>query len=125
MRTAIDQPLIQHMAIILSFQLVGEVLVRSVGLLIPGPVVGMTLFLILLILRPAYAQKIRATATGILSHLSLLFVPAAVGVMGPIRALGTDAFLLGLVIAISTALTILVTAYTFRLTARLLGVADD
>ena len=125
MRTTLEQPLVQHMTVIMMFQLVGEVFVRTVGILMPGPVVGMVLFLIVLIARPDYAQKIRGTATGVLQHLSLLFVPAGVGIIGPMRALGSDAFLLFAVIAISTILTILATVYAFTITAHLLGIHDD
>ncbi len=125
MRTSVDQPLVRHLTVILLFQLVGEAIVRGLNILAPGPVIGMVLFLGLLVLRPKYAQDIRATATGLLSHLSLLFVPAGVGVVSHIRALGTDALILFFVIIVSTAVTILVTAFVFSATVRLIGASDD
>jgi holin-like protein len=125
MRTTVDQPLIRHLTVILLFQLIGETIVRGLNILAPGPVIGMVLFLCLLVLRPKYAQEIRTTATGLLSHLSLLFVPAGVGVVGHINALGTDALILLLVIVFSTALTILTTAYVFSKTLQMMGQSDD
>lgn len=125
MRTSVDHPLIQHLTVILVFQLAGEVIVRGLGILAPGPVIGMVLFLALLVVRPKYAQQIRATATGFLSHLSLLFVPAGVGIVSHIRTLGSDALILFLVIVLSTAITILVTAFAFSATLRLMGISDD
>lgn len=68
-------------AVLLSFQLAGEVLSRALRLPVPGPVIGMALLLAALELRPRGGPALRAVATGLLSHLSLLFVPAGVGVM--------------------------------------------
>lgn len=117
--------MIQALTLILALQLTGEVIVRATGLIIPGPVLGMALFLLLLILVPKIADHVRATATGLLQHLSLLFVPAGVGVVGHINALGAD--LIPLIIAIvgSTAAAIAVGALAFTLTAKLTGHADD
>lgn len=68
-------------AVLLSFQLVGEALTRALRLPVPGPVVGMALLLGALELRRREDEGLRSVATGLLSHLSLLFVPAGVGVM--------------------------------------------
>jgi len=68
-------------AVLLAFQLAGEVLTRALGLPVPGPVIGMALLLAVLELRPPEEEGLRAVANGLLSHLSLLFVPAGVGIM--------------------------------------------
>lgn len=117
--------MIHALTLILAMQLIGEVIVRATGLIIPGPVLGMALFLLLLVLVPKIADRVRATATGLLQHLSLLFVPAGVGVVGHIDALGTDLIPLVIAIVASTAAAIAVGALAFTLTARLTGRNDD
>lgn len=74
---------------LLGFQLVGEVVVRSLGIDVPGPVAGMVLLFVVLQLRrpPASANLFRAS-DGLLKHLQLLFIPAGVGV---VTLLGTVA----------------------------------
>ena len=67
---------------LLLFQLAGEVLVRSLQLPVPGPVVGMVLlFGWLQWRRPAADAGTMRAADGLLRHLQLLFVPAGVGVV--------------------------------------------
>lgn len=117
--------MILHLALILGFQLLGEVIARSLGLLIPGPVIGMVLLLGLFILRPAIATLIRPTAQGLLGHLSLLFVPAGVGVVGHAGALGADGLAILLALIGSTIAAIAVGAWTFAALARLTGNTDD
>jgi holin-like protein len=69
------------LTLILTLQLVGEVLRIALSLPVPGPVIGMgLLFLGLLIRRPA-STGLEQTAFALLDNLSLLFVPAGVGVM--------------------------------------------
>lgn len=67
---------------ILGCQLVGEVLVRSLGLSVPGPVVGMVLlFAVLSLRRPGPQSGTLRVADGLLKHLQLFFVPVSVGIM--------------------------------------------
>ena len=117
--------MIHALTLILALQLAGEVIVRATGLIVPGPVLGMVLFLALMMLVPKIADQVRATATGLLQHLSLLFVPAGVGVVGHVNALGSDLIPLALAIVVSTAAAIAVGALVFSVTAKLTGHADD
>lgn len=77
---------------LLVCQLVGEVVVRTLDLQVPGPVVGMALLFVLLQWRkpPEDAPTIRA-ADALLRHLQLLFVPAGVGVVTYLTLLRDDA----------------------------------
>lgn len=117
--------MIQALTLILALQLAGEVIVRAAGLVIPGPVLGMVMFLVLLMLVPKIADQVRGTASGLLQHLSLLFVPAGVGVVGHMNALGADLLPLVMAIIASTAAAIAVGALAFVLTAKLTGNTDD
>lgn len=116
--------MILHLTILLCFQLVGEVLSRAMQLPLPGPVLGMALFLATLLAVPRLAEEIRQTGQALLSHLSLLFVPAGVGVVGHLDKLGTDGLPLFLAILVSTVLSITVGVWTFLAIARLTG-SDD
>lgn len=67
---------------LLGCQLVGEVVVRSLGLPVPGPVLGMVLlFGVLSVRRPGPESGTLRVADGLLRHLQLLFVPVTVGIM--------------------------------------------
>ena len=75
---------------LLCCQLGGEVIARALDLSIPGPVIGMSLLLIVLLYKETIPQSLESTAEGILSHLSLLFVPAGVGVVAHLTVLGNE-----------------------------------
>src|SRR3954464_702220 len=82
--------MLQAFALLLLSQLSGEGITRGLGLPVPGPVIGLVLMAIGLLI----AQRVDfvrtetieetalgRTATGLLGHLSLLFVPAGVGIV--------------------------------------------
>lgn len=96
---------------LLLLQLVGEVLARWFQWPVPGPVVGMALALLGLRLYPAGLAQLRPTAQGLLAHLSLLFVPAGVGVMLHLRRLGDEALAIGVALVLSTWISMAVTAW--------------
>jgi holin-like protein len=67
---------------LLICHLVGEFTVRTLGVPIPGPVVGMVLLLIYLqVRRPGPAAGVVRAADLLLRHLQLLFIPAGAGVV--------------------------------------------
>lgn len=116
--------MIRALALILLCQLAGEVATRATGLPVPGPVLGMALLWGLMSVSAAIATMVKPVGEGILRHLSLLFVPAGVGVVGHIDQLGEQALALGLAIVVSTALAIVAGAAAFTLVARLTGSRD-
>jgi len=113
--------MIQALALLLLFQLGGEATSRALTLPIPGPVLGMIALTAALALSPKLLTLMRPLAEGILSHLSLLFVPAGVGVIGHLTALGTMGPSLAIAIVVSTAAAIAVGALTFTAVAKLTG----
>lgn len=116
--------MILALALLLGFQLAGEILARALGLGLPGPVLGMALLLAALIAVPPLAAVVRAAAQGLLAHLSLLFVPAGVGVVGHLESLGAQGGPILLAIVVSTALAIAAGALAFVAVARLTGDRD-
>ncbi|GAB1479005.1 CidA/LrgA family protein [Paracoccaceae bacterium] len=110
---------------IFSCQLAGEALSRTLSLPLPGPVLGMVLMVLALILSPRLAALVQPVAQGILSHMSLLFVPAGTGVVGHFAILGGEGGPILLAILGSTVLAIAAGALTFASVARLTGSRDD
>ena len=100
--------------IILCCQLAGEMLVLWTGLPVPGPVAGMALLFVGLMIRGAIPDNIAFVGDGLLGNLSLMFVPAGVGVMLHVQLLGRDWLPLTAALVISTILTIAVTALVMR-----------
>lgn len=111
--------MIAALATLLVFQLLGEALVRALGLPVPGPVLGLTLLLPLLAWRPAVLAMVRPTAQTLLQHLSLLFVPAGVGVMLHLQRLGEEALAIGVALVLSTWIGLAVAALTMQALMRL------
>ena len=102
------------LTVLLVYQLVGEVAVVALRLPIPGPVVGMALLFVTLIVRGRIADDLRQTASGLLQHLSLLFVPAGVGVMAHLSRLQHEWLPITVSLVLSTLATIAVTAIVMR-----------
>lgn len=116
--------MIVNLVVLLACQLVGEVAARGLGLPVPGPVIGMALLFAALILRPKLAERIAPTTSGLLSHLSLLFVPAGVGVVGHLDTLGQHGVALIAALLLSTIAAIMVGVYVFLAAAQLTGVSE-
>ena len=103
---------IAPLATLLAFQLAGEALAYGFKLPIPGPVIGMALLLAALALRPALLDALRPASTALLQHLSLLFVPAGVGVMVHGRRLADEGVAIVVALVLSTVLALAATALT-------------
>jgi len=120
--------MIASLSLILLCQLAGEIIVRATALPVPGPVIGLVLLLVLLLSRDGFAGLARGplrqggietTAKGLLSHLSLLFVPAGVGVVQKLDLIAEHGILVTAILAASVTITLLVTVMTFLLASRL------
>ena len=122
--------MIASLSLILLCQLAGEVFVRALGLPMPGPVIGLMLLLILLMARDRFAvlargplqgDGVEGASRGLLANLSLLFVPAGVGVVQKLDLVAEHGVAFVGVLAISVLATLLVTVATFILASRLMA----
>lgn len=104
---------------LLVYQLVGEVLVHFFALPVPGPVVGMLLLFLSLWLKGSIPEALHTTANTILQHLSLLFVPAGVGVMVHFARVSGEILAIVVAVLSSTALAIAAAALTMQALIRL------
>lgn len=73
--------MLRGFAVLLSCQLLGELVVRAGNWPIPGNVVGMGLLLAALMIGVVQLEWVSEAAELLLTHMALLFVPAGVGVM--------------------------------------------
>ena len=117
--------MIKGIALLLLFQLVGESIVFSTGIPLPGPVVGLVLLFVALQLCKVMNLNLFAdaevAADGFLSNLGLLFVPAGVGVVALWSELQSQAGTLLVIVIVSAVLTLVVTVWTFIAVERLTG----
>lgn len=106
--------MLSALATLLVFQCLGEGVAYLMNIPVPGPVVGTLLLLGFVSLRPQSVSALEPTALEILKHLSLLFVPAGVGIMVSASSLAGDLVAVVASIAVSTTLTMAVTAVVMR-----------
>jgi holin-like protein len=124
--------MIASLSLVLLCQLAGEALVRGIGAPMPGPVIGLMFLLVLLLLRDRFAvlargpllggeaDGVESISRGLLANLSLLFVPAGVGVVQKLDLIVNHGIAFLGVLAISVLITLLVTVGTFIVASRLM-----
>ena len=94
---------------LLLCQLAGELVVRALDLPVPGPVVGMLILLAAFTIRDRPAG-VDVVADRMLANLSLLFVPAGVGVMQYLDLIADQWAAIAVALLGSTLITVAVTA---------------
>lgn len=110
---------------LLLFQLAGEVIARGLALPIPGPVLGMLLLFVALVLRGGPGRNLQSTGQTLLQHLSLLFVPAGTGIMVHLHRVADEWLPLALSLLVSTTATLIVTALVMKLCQRSPATSGD
>jgi holin-like protein len=123
--------MIRGIFLLLLCQLVGEVLARTLNLPAPGPVIGLALLTGALVVwsrRGGGPPEVDSTDVGkaaniLLASLSLLFVPAGVGVVQYFDLLARYGLALGVSLIVSTLATLLATVGVFLWVKRLVGAA--
>lgn len=103
--------LIPFLITLLVCQLIGEITVMSFGLSLPGPVIGMAVLFSWLFLTGKSTENFELLSNQLLSHLSLLFVPAGVGVMLHAELLESELVPIIVALVISTLITLALTAW--------------
>lgn len=112
--------MLSAISLILAFQVIGELISRFTGIPVPGPVIGMMLMLFAFFLKDDLIDRIRPTAGGLLSNLSLLFVPAGVGIIQYGDLFIEEGLDIAAVLVLSTLIAMLVTAYTIIFVEKLI-----
>ncbi len=101
--------MLNSLTLILCCQLAGEFTVKATGTTAPGPVIGMLILLVILLLKGTVQNELETTANSLLNNLSLLFVPAGVGLMLHFQLIGKEWLPITISLIVSTILTIAIT----------------
>jgi holin-like protein len=117
--------MIHAILILLTCQLLGEGISRAASLPLPGPVLGLMILLAALAILPNLADMLRPVTQTILGNLSLLFVPAGVGVVQHLPLIAQAGIGLVAALVASTILAIAAGALAFAAVARITGSRDD
>ena len=96
---------------LLVCQLTGEVVVRTLELPIPGPVAGMALLFTALVIHGRVPDALDRVGSTLLAHLSLLFVPAGVGVITHLGRISGEPIALLLALGPATLIALVVTGW--------------
>jgi holin-like protein len=122
--------MIQAFAILLVSQLLGEGIAHALALPVPGPVIGLLLLAGALVIGRRLGlvtsdslgtTPLGRASDGLLRHLSLLFVPAGVGVVQQGHVLLGNGTAIVVALVGSTVLTLVVSVLVFVGTMRLMG----
>jgi holin-like protein len=121
--------MLRGLALLLVFQSLGEAASRAMSGLIPGPVLGLVLLFCVLVWKRRSTSSLKANvedaADGLLAHLSIFFIPAAVGVMIYASALAQSGIAWAIAVVASTVGAIAATALVLRMLWRYRAPPDD
>ncbi len=117
--------MVHGFALLLVFQLIGEVAVHALALPVPGPLVGMLLLFAGLLARGGLPDALRDAANGLLRHMMLLFIPAVTGVMMYFDRIAREWLPFMAACILGAAVTMLATALTLRWMLRVTGTPRD
>ena len=112
--------MLKSVFIILLYQLIGELFQKFFGLSIPGPVIGLVLLLLTLLLiqkrqrAVIIKEDLYNSAEILLNYLPLLFIPVGVGVVMHLSLLEDNLASVVLVIILGTLLTLALTGYVME-----------
>jgi holin-like protein len=110
--------MLRALVVLFTGLFVGNLLNRLTGVPVPGPVIGLLIMLAFLVLGSGPDQPLRQIGHGLLRNMSILFVPAGVGLITQLPALEHDAMAIGIAILVSTALGMAATAGIMHLLAQ-------
>ena len=101
---------LQGISLLLIYQLAGELSVSLFDIPVPGPVIGMVMLFFTLVVRGSSTKSLDSSSSALLSHLSLLFVPAGVGIMVHFDRIVNEWQAISTALILSTIITMAATA---------------
>lgn len=117
--------MLRAILILFASLLLGQMFVRATGLPLPGAVVGLLVLLIAFVWRQGPDVDLRSVSSSLLQNMSVLFVPAGVGLMTQMSALRRDLWPIAVAIPVSTILGMIVTAWVMTRLAGTEGAHND
>lgn len=73
--------MVKTLTLLFLFQFLGELIQRTSGVPVPGPVLGMVMMLLYLMVWKKGQEQVIAESSKLLAHLPLFFIPAGAGLM--------------------------------------------
>ena len=101
--------ILKQLAIILAISLAGEMLSSVLPLPIPASIYGIVILFTLLVSRVLHVDDIRETSSFLIAFMSMLFIPAGVGLMTSFPLLAENLLAYVVVTAVSTVVVMVVT----------------
>ena len=96
------------------FLLVGETAAKALKLTIPGNVVGMILLFLALRCKMISLKSVKPAVDSLLKHMVLFFIPYGVGLMVYPELILQHWKALGIIVILSTTVTLLITALIYQ-----------
>lgn len=106
--------LLRQFCVIVAICFIGEFLNKLFGIPIPGNVLGMVLFLILLITGIVKLEMVDKIAKFLLDHLAFFFIPAGVNLLTNLDMLRGQWITIMSVIVLTTISVMVVTGWTIQ-----------
>src|SRR5690606_29283780 len=103
---------------LLAFQMAGEAIVFLLGVPVPGAVIGMALLFGYLVVRGREDANLDQFTGAFLRHLSLLFIPATVGIVAHLDRIADEWMAIALALLVSTATAVVSTGLVVKATKR-------
>ncbi|WOH36056.1 CidA/LrgA family protein [Thalassotalea fonticola] len=104
--------------LLLLFQLLGEIIVIFFELPVSGPVMGIVLLLIALLIKGSVGKSLNNASTTLIGHLSIMFVPVSVGLMAHYELLMNEWLAITVTLLGSTIIMLVSTALLMSITSR-------
>jgi holin-like protein len=99
---------LQQLALLMALQLIGEAIVKVLGIPFPGPLCGMLLLLGYLQVRGGPSEQLAAVGTTLVDHLGLLFVPAGTAIITYTALLAREGLSILAALLLSTTAAVLI-----------------
>jgi holin-like protein len=100
--------MLAQLGLLMTFQLIGEASVASLGIPFPGPLCGMLLLLAYLHIRGGPSEELSVVEATLLDNLGLLFVPAGTAVVAYGTLFAADGLAIVAALIVSTLVAVLV-----------------
>ena len=102
--------MLKGIIVLLVFQFLGECIVKLFELLVPGPVIGMVLLLIFLMIRKSSFESLDNAVFIHLRYLPLLFIPAAMGIITQADVISKEFWAITISLLVGTIIALAFTA---------------
>jgi putative effector of murein hydrolase LrgA (UPF0299 family) len=106
--------LLRGLTWLVLFQLLGTALNVMVLPMLPGPIIGLVLLFVSLLVRGQASESLQVAASSLLRYLPLLLVPPAVGVMAYTEAILNDFWAIVGVLVVSLVVSLVFTGWLMQ-----------